>query len=61
MAIKINYLKVHTKEIEGCEECPYFEHWDGFTREYACEVEYLEHYYDSDLLEDLLEYCPFNK
>lgn len=61
MTFEIKYLTVNTKEIEDCKECPYFEIWENCQKEYVCEVEFFEHYYDGYSIDDLLKNCPFIK
>lgn len=59
MTIKIKYLKVETKEVKDCTECPHFEKLENWAYPCLCEVEFDEHYYEANSIEELIELCPF--
>ena len=61
MSIKIKYLKIATKEVENCKECPHFEFWENSEYEYVCEVELYEHYYETQNIDELIKECPFKE
>lgn len=54
-------MNVKRGRFENCKECPHFEFWENSEYEYVCEVEFYEHYYETQNIEELIKECPFKK